>query len=269
MSIVGINYDKCSVCKRCIADCTRGLFKEDSSGKVIRLVDEMKRCNFCGKCVAICKENAILWQGNWEDDVESYPGVENYEENVSYEDLMRLLKAKRSVRQYKAKKVPQELLKKVFEAMRYASSADNRRAWKFSIVSDPSIIKKLSQESIKIMYRYIGFPSAEAALQYFNSIDKDPIFLGAPSVIFHTTSARASMPPYDAGIVLTYGQLAAHTLGLATCWIGNAHGLGMNKEMMKVIGLEGQLHGVLTIGYPAVKYYRTPPRSQLDVIGLE
>jgi len=49
MSIVGINYEKCSVCKRCITDCTRNLFKEDSSGKVIRLADKMKRCNFCGK----------------------------------------------------------------------------------------------------------------------------------------------------------------------------------------------------------------------------
>jgi len=269
MSIVGIDNEKCSVCKRCITDCTRGLFTEDSSGKIIRLADEMKRCNFCGKCVAICKENAILWEGNWEDDVESYPGVKNYEENVSYENLMQLLKAKRSVRQYKPKKVPQELLKKVFEAMRYASSADNRRAWNFSVVSDPSIIKTLSQESIKIVYPYIGFPSAEAALKYFESIDKDPIFHKAPALIFHTTSKNASMPPVDAGIVLTYGQLAAHTLGLATCWIGMAHGLGMNKEMMKVIGLEGQIHGVLTIGYPAVKYYRTPPRAPLNVVGLE
>ena len=269
MSIVGINHDKCSVCKRCITDCTRGLFKVDSSGKVVRLADEMNRCNFCGKCVAICKENAILWEGNWEDDVESYPGVEDYKENVSYENLMQLLKAKRSLRQYKAKEIPQEVLKKVFEAMRYASSADNRRAWKFSVVSDPSIIKTLSQESIKIVYPYIGFPSAEAALKYFESIDKDPIFHKAPAVIFLTTTRNASMPQVDAGIILTYGQLAAHTLGLATCWIGMAHGLGMNKEMMKVIGLEGQIQGVLTIGYPAVRYLHTPPRAPLDVVGLE
>ena len=48
-----------------------------------------------------------------------------------------------------------------------------------------------------------------------------------------------------------------------------AHGLGLNKEMMKVIGLKGQIHGVLTIGYPAVKYYNTPPRAPLNVVGLE
>ena len=269
MSVVGINYEKCSVCKKCITDCTRSLFKEDSSGKVIRLADEMNRCNFCGKCVAICKENAILWEGNWEDDVKSYPGVEKYEENVSYKNLMQLLMAKRSVRQYKIKKIPQEVLKKVFEAMRYASSADNRRAWNFSVVSDPSIIKKISQASIKIVFRYIGFPSADAALKYFDSIDKDPIFHKAPALIFLTTGATGSMPLIDSGIVLTYGQLAAHTLGLATCWIGMAHGLGMNKEMMKGIGLEGQIHGVLTIGYPAVKYLRTPPRAPLNVVGLE
>ncbi|MHA1940826.1 MAG: nitroreductase family protein [Promethearchaeota archaeon] len=269
MSIVGINHEICSVCKKCIADCTRGLFQEDSSGKIIRLADEMNRCNFCGKCVSICKEDAILWEGDWEDDVESYPWVENYEENVSYENFMQLLKARRSVRQYKAKEIPPKLLKKVFEAMRYASSADNRRAWQFSVVSDPSLIKKLSRVSIKIVYPYIGFPSADAALKYFDSIDKDPIFHKAPAVIFLTFSKNVSMPPVDAGIVLTYGQLAAHTLGLATCWIGMAHGLGMNKEMMKIIGLKGQIHGVLTIGYPAVRYLRTSPRAPLKVVGLE
>ncbi|MHA1728713.1 MAG: nitroreductase family protein [Promethearchaeota archaeon] len=269
MSIVGIDYEKCVGCKRCIADCTRSLFKEDSSGKVIRLPDKMNRCNFCGKCVAICKEKAILWKGDWEDDVETYPGVENYKENVPYEKLMQLLKAKRSVRQYKTKQVPQELLKKVFEAARYASSADNRRAWNFSVVSDPVTIKKLSQESIKIVYQYVGFPTADSALKAFNSIDKDPIFHKAPAVIFLTTGVNGSMPLVDAGIIMTYIQLAAHTLGLATCWIGMAHGLAMNKEMMKVIGLEDQIHGVLTIGYPAVKYYNTPPRAPLDVKGLK
>ncbi|MHA1256060.1 MAG: nitroreductase family protein, partial [Promethearchaeota archaeon] len=92
-------------------------------------------------------------------------------------------------------------------------------------------------------------------------MDKDPIFHKAPAVIFLTTSKNGSMPPTDAGIVLTYGQLAAYTLGLTTCWIRMAHGLGINKEMMKIIGLKGPIHGVLTIGYPAVKYYHTPPRA--------
>ena len=268
MKIIGIDYDKCASCKSCISDCSRVLFAEDASGKTVRLADEMGRCNFCGKCVAVCKEDAILWEGDWESDVDSYPGVKNFEENVSYENLMQLLKAKRSVRQYKRKQIPDELLQKVFEAMRYASSADNRRAWNFSVVSDPALIKKLSQESIKMVYSYIGFSSADQALDYFNSVDKDPIFYKAPALIFLTTGSTGSMPQVDAGIVLTYGQLAAHSVGLATCWIGMAHGLSMNEELMKEIGLEGRIDGVLTIGYPAVKYHQTPPRAPLSVVGL-
>ncbi len=269
MSITGIDYEKCSGCKKCIEDCTRSLFKEDSTGKIIRLADEMNRCNFCGKCLCICTENAILWKGDWEDDVESYPGVGNYEENVSYEKLMQLLKAKRSVRLYKKKPVPTDLLKKVFEAMRYASSADNRRAWSFSVVSDPSIIKKLSQEAIKIVYQYVGFPTAESALKYFNSTNEDPIFRNAPTVIFLSAGPNVSMPLVDAGIILTHGRLAAHSLGLGTCWIGMAHGLGFNKEAMEIIGLKGQITGVLIVGFPAVKYIRTPPRAPLNVVGLD
>jgi nitroreductase/NAD-dependent dihydropyrimidine dehydrogenase PreA subunit len=263
MSITGIDYDKCSGCKKCIADCTRSLFKEDSTGKIIRLADEMNRCNFCGKCIAVCDRNAVLWKGDWEDD------VEDLEENISYEKLMQLLKAKRSVRQYKNKPVPQDLLKKVFEAMRYASSADNRRAWHFSVVSDHSVIKKLSQEAIKIVYQYVGFPTAESALKYYDSIDEDPIFRKAPTVIFLSAGPNVSMPLVDAGIILTHGRLAAHVLGLATCWIGMAHGLGFNQEAMEIIGLKGQITGVLIVGFPAVKYMRTPPRAPLNIVGLD
>ena len=140
MNIVGIDYDKCSTCKSCIADCSRSLFASDPSGKTVRLADEMSRCNFCGKCVAVCKENAILWEGDWESDVESFPGVKEYTENVSYEDLMQLFKAKRSVRQYKSKPIPEEELNKVFEAMRYASSADNRRAWNLREQGSPATL---------------------------------------------------------------------------------------------------------------------------------
>ncbi len=268
MSITGIDYDKCESCKKCITDCTRGLFAEDPTGKTVRLADEMDRCNLCGKCVAVCKEQAILWEGDWENDVESFPGVKDYKENVSYEDLMQLLKAKRSVRQYKNKQIPGEVLKKVFEAMRYASSANNQRAWNFSVVSDSSLIDELSRESIKNVHEYVGFPTAESALSYFSSIEKDPIFHKAPSVIFLANGETSSMPQVDAGIVLTYGQLAAHAVGLATCWIGLAHGLSMNKELMKKIGLKGRIDGVLTIGYPAVKYHHTPPRAPITVQGL-
>ncbi len=181
---------------------------------------------------------------------------------------MQLLKAKRSERQYKNKPIPGEVLEKVFEAMRYASSANNQRAWNFSVVTDPSLIAELSRESIKKVHEYIGFPTADSALNYFGSIDKDPIFHKAPALIFLTTGGASSMPQVDAGIVLTYGQLAAHSVGLATCWIGLAHGLSMNKELMKKIGLEGRIDGVLTIGYPAVKYHHTPPRAPLNVQGF-
>ena len=71
MSIIGIDYEKCTGCKKCIVDCTRFLFKEDSTGKIIRLPDKMNTCNFCGKCISICTENAILWKGDWV----LFPGV--------------------------------------------------------------------------------------------------------------------------------------------------------------------------------------------------
>ena len=74
----------------------------------------------------------------------------------------------------------------------------------------------------------------------------------------------------NSGIALTYGMLAAETLGLGSCWIGVAQGvLSSNDELKELIGIKGTVSGVISIGYPKVKYYRFPDRPSLKVKGLD
>ncbi len=151
MSIIGINKEKCSSCTLCIRECRRGYFyaKEDGT---IEFSDESNLCNMCGHCVAICPENCILLRDL--DDVDTYPGIDAPETIIGHEKMYQFLRAKRSIRRYKTKKVPKESIKKIFEAMRYAPSTSNARLWRYLIISDPLKIKSLSDETIKAQYQY-------------------------------------------------------------------------------------------------------------------
>ncbi|MFX1339636.1 MAG: nitroreductase family protein [Promethearchaeota archaeon] len=273
MSVVGIDQEKCTKCTLCAQECVRGYFIVKKSGDVI-FNEEAILCNLCGHCIAVCPENAILVQKI--DDIETFAGIDSPETIVNYDQIFHLIRAKRSIRRYKNKKVPKDLIEKVFEAMRYAPSASNARSWRYLILSDPEKMKRISDEIIKTNYQYMGFQSGEQALQYFKSIGREPIFHNAPHAIilyYRTIEKNTTMiglRANDAGIALTYGMLAAESLGLGTCWIGMVQGaIASNREILKILGIKGFVLGAFILGFPAVKYRRTVPRAPLKIKGLE
>jgi nitroreductase/NAD-dependent dihydropyrimidine dehydrogenase PreA subunit len=272
MSVLGIDKEKCSNCKQCIPECGRGYFYLDEHEEVI-FNEKLGPCSICGHCIAICPEDAILTKDL--DDVETFPGIDSPENIVEYEKIFRLIRAKRSIRKYKNKKVPKEIIEKVFDAMRYAPSAANLRAWQYIVLSDQEKIEALSDEIVKTNYQYMGFQSGEQALETIKSRGRN-IFYNAPHVIvlyYKVVEKNSVMIGYranDAGIALTYGMLAAESLGLGSCWIGMIQGaIPRNKDILNIIGIKGMVLGAFTLGYPAVKYRRTVPRPPLKIKGLE
>ena len=128
---------------------------------------------------------------------------------------------------------------------------------------------------MKTQYQYMGFRSSEQAVTYFKSTGRN-IFYNAPHVIVlyyrivEKSTVMLGLRANDAGIALTYGMLAAESLGLGSCWIGMIQGaIPMNKEILKIIGVRGMVLGAFTLGYPAVKFLRTVPRPPLKIKGLE
>jgi len=201
--------------------------------------------------------------------------IDSPETLVDSDNLLKFLRAKRSIRRYKNKKVPKELIKKVFDAMRYATSAGNSRAWRYVILSDPEKIQKMNDEIVKVNYAYMGFQSGEQALEYFKSEGRS-LFYHVPHVIVlyyrivEKSTVMVGLRANDAGIALTYGMLKAESLGPGTCWIGMLQGaVPMNEEILKILGVKGMVLGAFTLGYPAVKYRRLVPRPPLKIKGLD
>jgi nitroreductase/NAD-dependent dihydropyrimidine dehydrogenase PreA subunit len=263
MSVKGIDEENCSRCGQCIIECGRGYFSKSEDGKII-FNENLITCNLCGHCIAVCKDEAIITENLQETTV-----VENPTELVPYENLLSLMKNKRSIRRYKKQKIPKEILEKVFAAIRAAPSASNSRSWMFTVLTEEEKIKAISDATISAMYQYMGFPSAEKAIKFFESQKRDPIFYNAPAVIFVSNQKGMGMPATDTAIAITYGQLAAETLGLGTCWIGMVQGaIPANKKILEIAGVTGRVNGVMIIGYPAIKYHKTAPRRPLDIKGL-
>jgi nitroreductase/NAD-dependent dihydropyrimidine dehydrogenase PreA subunit len=295
--IKGINYEKCSDCELCTKVCTVSLYSIDENKLEDKVVfnDPIKRCIRCGHCIAICPKEAIIYEDA--DEPFSFENATKINKIVSYEDLLKLIRIRRSMRVYKDEPVSKEEVEKILEAMRYAPSASNRQGWRYLVITNKTEIKNLETEAMnffvtsrrrlkwkyfvlpfvnKTMRRRIRNPKVklfiDESLAYWKA-GKDIIFFDAPCVIIIYSRVYANkIEANDAGVALTHGMLAAQVLGYGTCWIGLAQRILQNKKKLRKyykIPKGFQVMGVLTVGKPAIKYQRGPPRKPLRVNWLE
>ena len=59
-------------------------------------------------------------------------------------DVLSVIKKRRSVRNYKPDKIPDEIMEKLLEAVRLAPSGGNRQPYRFIIVQDKDTKSKLA-----------------------------------------------------------------------------------------------------------------------------
>jgi len=266
MPIFGIDYERCTNCKNCLYSCYYIRYKKEEDRVVFE--DPNNLCNMCGHCIGKCSVSAIKFK-DFGDVIEFDKDQDAYT-SISYGTLHKFMSAKRSIRQYKSKKASKEALRKVIESMSYAATGGNIRTLKCLVVSDEVKIKQISDLIIDAMLSDSSTSERyREGLQLMRERGRDPIFYKAPHILI--LHSELSFDAMNATIAFTTGMLSAQALGLGSCWIGMAHGfLNSNKKVKEeLLGIKGRVWGVIILGYPAVKFYRIPPRPIIPTKGLE
>ncbi|MHA1932405.1 MAG: nitroreductase family protein, partial [Promethearchaeota archaeon] len=147
MTILGIDYDKCTNCKNCLYSCY--YIRNDKEQNKVVFNDPLNLCNNCGHCIGKCPENAFLHK-DFGESIEFIEDEDPYS-MISYDRLHNFMSSKRSIRQYKSKKIPKEILRKVINSMSYAATGGNARRLNCLIISEEEKIKHLSDSIIDKM----------------------------------------------------------------------------------------------------------------------
>lgn len=58
-------------------------------------------------------------------------------------DIIEVIKTRRSIRQYKDKPIPKEILEKIVDAARFAPTARGIQPWEFIVITEPSSLNKI------------------------------------------------------------------------------------------------------------------------------
>lgn len=151
-------------------------------------------------------------------------------------DVLEKIKSRRSVRKYKPDMVPQEVLDRILEAGTYAATGMGAQSPIIIAVTNKEVRDKLSKLNASIM-----------------GTDTDP-FYGAPVVLIVLADKSRGTYLYDGSLVMGNLMLAAHELGLGSCWIHRAKEefeSPEGKEILQSLGITGDYEGIghCIIGY--------------------
>lgn len=157
-------------------------------------------------------------------------------------DIIKAMKERRSIRKFKPDMLPKNLIDEVIEAGLFAASGRNRQGVIIVAVTDKELRDKLSEMNRKIGGWDEGF---------------DP-FYGAPAVLIVLGDKTVPTCLYDGSLVMGNLMLAAHSVGLGSCWIHRAKEefeSDEGKAILKELGIEGEFEGIghCVLGYPDEK----------------
>lgn len=142
------------------------------------------------------------------------------------------IRARKSVRAFAERDVPEDTLGRLLEAARLAPSASNRQEWRFIVVRDPAVCRQLAVAARN--QKFVG----EAPLVLACCAETDN----------HVMSCGQPCYPIDLAIAIDHIALCAVAEGLGTCWIGAFD----EVQVRAILGVPATVRVVelLPVGYP-------------------
>lgn len=162
--------------------------------------------------------------------------------------VLENIRTRRSIRGYRKEQITDEELNAVLEAGTYAPTSRGMQAPFIVAVQNEKMVEKLVKLNAQIM-----------------GVTSNPYY-GAPTIVLVLAPADARYPVHDGSCILENMMLAAHSLGLGTCWIHREKEmfeLPEGKELLREMGLDDTLIGIgaLALGYPDSEPSLAKPRK--------
>jgi len=217
---------------------------------------------------------------------------EKWTPGMGWNPVEKVIMQRRSIRSFRNEPLPDALIQRVLEAGRFAPSAGNSQPWKFIVVNSPIIISEMERDAVrasKFFMWMLDYSRTEKRRRYLKPYTKlmirlqpndlHPVpfglmqqiardnaraFYGAPTLILLLEDVRGvANPSTDIGICGQNMVIAAHSLGLGTCWIGMVKILTYMSKWKKFFGIKYpyKLNNCIALGWPKGKFDGEVPRE--------
>jgi len=175
------------------------------------------------------------------------------------EEIYKIITQRRTIRKFKSKKIPLDILKKLINCARLAPSAGNLQPLEYIIVNDKKLCAKI-------------FPYLRWAVYIHPK--GTPSFKERPSsyivVLVDMEKANKEYFPYDVGAAVENILIFAWSLGIGSCWMKSID----KDKIAKILKVPSHImvDSVISLGFkaesPIIEKFKDSPRYWKDEKGI-
>lgn len=183
--------------------------------------------------------------------------------------VIEAIKKRRSVRSYQSKPISRDVVNAIIEAGNEAPSAMNSQPWRFVVIEDAEVKKKLLKTALPNAKKILDLikesdPVRHEAITKRLSELPDPVYYSAPVIVFVIGSGRYAA--HSCPLACENMMLAAHSLGIGSCWVGFGSMVTDDDEVKRILDLKDDemIFGPILLGHPEI-YPERPPKKESAV----
>jgi nitroreductase len=190
--------------------------------------------------------------------------------NVVIENII----TRRSIRNYRREQISAEDLNAILMSGSYAPNGMGTQSWKFTAIQNPETIRKVNESlrqtllSIPVVaetHPYIVSLIEKAKEESANFLYNAPTFV----IVSHLKDNGNAMP--DSALAIGNMMLAAHSLGIGSCWLNQLPGLThmpIIRELLTELDIPENhiVYGSVVFGYQEDEPKPAEPRK--DIINI-
>lgn len=158
-------------------------------------------------------------------------------------ETIKAILERRSIRAFKEEQIKDHELESILEAGKYAPSAANQQSWHFTVVQNKEVLQRINSLT-KELFAKSGIPRYEERAK----ADNFRAFYNAPTLIIVSNDEKALAPQADGALALGNMLLAAHVIGIGSCWIHAVNYLYTTEEGKTLFKELGVPEGYITVG---------------------
>ncbi len=282
-----VKHETCIKCKMCIEVCPVNLIHIDNDNLVNFIGEREIICLECGQCMAVCSTESItIPKYSYERDFHPLP-----ESNINLRQYSDFLSSRRSIRNFKKKKVTNEIIESILETIVYAPYGAEPEKTEITVVNNREKITSalpfmesflddigswLDNPFMRQMIKFKTTPETFSTLKNhlypMIKLDNyklkygDRITRNAPAIILFHAKKDAEEHTNNALIYATYAMLAAHAFGLGAAMNGIIPAaVNKVKEVREIFQIPNENEVVISLilGYPKFRYQRTVKRNKI------
>lgn len=265
---LSVDSNRCIHCGACVRECLCHCLVQDENGIPNIAPGKENQCIDCQHCVCVCPQAALRVNGH-SLDTSGIPAI------PASENLFHLIQLRRSYRHYKDENVPTEQIEQLKSMLSYVPTGVNTQKLHYTFILDKDVMKKFRSQ----LYDCVAHATenlAESTRGYrFKSMPElykqgnDILFRGAPHMVVVSCPPDIPCPEADPWIALSYFELYAQCMGIATLWCGLLKWAfnDVAPESLALLNLPKghEVKYVMLFGIPDVRYFRIPQRAPISL----